>query len=138
MQKALFSLKKYNFPEVKIDFVNFDGECDRLDLDIETEGVFYSTTRTFNLKFKFRAINSKKEKTCVEVLCLGEYVFKEAISLQEVPIYFYANSIAILFPYVRAFVSTVTLQANYPPIVLPTMNLSSLSEKLRDNVQVVD
>ena len=46
---------------------------------------------------------------------------------------FISNSIAILFPYVRAFVSTLTLQANIKPILLPTLNLSSLQDILREN-----
>lgn len=42
---------------------------------------------------------------------------------------------AILFPYIRAFVSTVTLQANVMPILLPTVNLSSLESRLRENTK---
>lgn len=42
-------------------------------------------------------------------------MFESARTLEDIPDYFYANSIAILFPYVRAFVSTVSLQANIPP-----------------------
>lgn len=49
------------------------------------------------------------------------------------PSYFYRNSIAIVFPYIRAFISTVTLQANIPPIILPTMNLTSLEIPLKQN-----
>lgn len=56
----------------------------------------------------------------------------------EIPDYFYANSLAIIFPYIRAFVSTITLQSNMHPIVLPTVNLMGLSEKLKRNTDVVD
>lgn len=56
----------------------------------------------------------------------------------EIPNYFYANSLAIIFPYIRAFVSTITLQSNMHPIVLPTVNLMGLSEKLKRNTDVVD
>lgn len=51
---------------------------------------------------------------------------------------FYANSIAIVFPYIRAFISTVTLQANLvSPILLPTMNLTSLGERLMNNTKFI-
>lgn len=46
-------------------------------------------------------------------------------SLDDIPEYFYANSIAILFPYIRVFVSTVTLQANIKPIVLQHITITS-------------
>lgn len=36
---------------------------------------------------------------------------------------FEANAIAILFPYVRAIVSTFTANANVAPVILPPMNL---------------
>ena len=67
------------------------------------------------------------------VNCVASFKFKENISLAEIPNFFYPNSIAILFPYVRAFVSTLTLQANIKPILLPTLNLSSLQDILREN-----
>ncbi|MBQ2321387.1 MAG: protein-export chaperone SecB, partial [Bacteroidales bacterium] len=41
------------------------------------------------------------------------------------------NSVAIIFPYIRAFVSTISLQANVNPIVLPTINLTGLTGELK-------
>ena len=69
----------------------------------------------------------------VNVRCVARYSFHDIHSLDEVPDYFYSNSIAILFPYVRAFVSTLTLQANVAPILLPTLNLSELQNVLKEN-----
>lgn len=59
--------------------------------------------------------------------------FENVSSFDEIPTYFYRNAIAIIFPYVRAFISTVTLQSNIPPVILPTMNLSSLESPLKEN-----
>lgn len=33
------------------------------------------------------------------------------------------NSLAILFPYLRNIISTITLNANVSPLILPTMNI---------------
>ena len=55
--------------------------------------------------------------------------------LEEIPGFFYPNSLAIIFPYVRAFVSTITLQANVHPVMLPTLNLIGLTEELRSNTR---
>jgi preprotein translocase subunit SecB len=71
-------------------------------------------------------------------LCKARFVFREPVLLEEIPDYFYLNSIAILFPYVRAFVSIITLQANINPLMLPTMNLASLQETLKKNTNVCD
>lgn len=40
------------------------------------------------------------------------------------------NAPAILFPYVRAYVSTMTAQAGIIPIVLPTINLHNNGQEL--------
>ncbi len=68
-----------------------------------------------------------------QIKCIAIFEFEDKINFEDIPSYFYINSIAILFPYVRAFVSTVTLQANIPPIVLPTMNISSLGKPLKES-----
>lgn len=41
---------------------------------------------------------------------------------------FAKNAIAILFPYVRAIVSTYTASANVPPLILPAINVNKLVE----------
>lgn len=37
-----------------------------------------------------------------------------------------ANAIAILLPYARAILSTITVQAGRPPIIIPTVNTNKL------------
>jgi len=69
----------------------------------------------------------------VRINCKGLFEFKNVQTIEDIPDFFYKNSIAILFPYVRAYISLVTTQANVPGIILPTHNLSSLEEKLRNN-----
>ncbi|NDL67785.1 protein-export chaperone SecB [Anaerotalea alkaliphila] len=39
------------------------------------------------------------------------------------------NTTAILFPYLRTLVSSVTMNANIPPFILPTVNVSKMLEK---------
>lgn len=139
MKEAIFSLNRYNFPMVKLNLSNIKSGNNNLKLSIEPYGTFSKKERSFLLNFNFTAYSEEDmEHPCVEILCMGEFTFKEISSIEEIPSYFYANSIAILFPYIRAFISTVTLQANYQPIVLPTMNLSTLSNILKDRTCVTE
>lgn len=39
------------------------------------------------------------------------------------------NAVAILFPYVRALVSSFTSNANVTPLILPTVNVNRLLEQ---------
>jgi len=53
-------------------------------------------------------------------------------SLETIPDYFFANSIAIIFQKVGAFVSTLTAVANLTSLILPELNLGFLANKLRE------
>ncbi len=44
-----------------------------------------------------------------------------------------ANAIAILYPYVRAIVSTYTANANITPLILPTINVNKLVKDQEEN-----
>lgn len=46
---------------------------------------------------------------------------------------FKANAIAILYPYVRAIVSTYTANANITPLILPTINVNKLVKDQEEN-----
>ena len=77
--------------------------------------------------------NSSDENPFIKIRCRGSFAFENVNSFEESPDFFYVNSIAILFPYIRAYISLVTTQANVPGIILPTYNLSGLKDQLREN-----
>lgn len=43
------------------------------------------------------------------------------------------NAIAIMFPYLRSMVSMITSSSGREPIILPTMNVAKLFEKIDNN-----
>jgi preprotein translocase subunit SecB len=131
MQKASFSITNYQFPKVIIDLekhLNSD-----LNVNFETNGVYDSANSSFDLFFTVKVSNNEQSAAFVEVSCKGVFKFEEVNNFNEIPDFFYRNSIAILFPYLRAFVSMVTTQANVPGIILPTLNLSHLEHDLKNN-----
>jgi preprotein translocase subunit SecB len=132
MEKAAFSLVHYSFDKVNIDY-SLKEDC-RTTVNIIPKGVFKkgADKSSFDLSFIFTA-QSEDNEPFVTIECNAIFEFSGLISFEEVPPFFYTNSIAILFPYIRAFISTVTLQSNNIPVILPTMNLSSLEKELRKN-----
>lgn len=47
------------------------------------------------------------------------------------------NSVAIGFPYLRSFISSVTLSCNIKPIILPTFNFSNnITEEVTDEEEI--
>ena len=131
MQKASFSILSYQFDKVELDLSkHIDKE---LGLSFETNGVFAQEPSQYELIFVVKLGNDELEKPFVIIQCRGVFEFENVNSLDEIPDFFYRNAIAILFPYVRAYLSLVTTQANVPGIILPILNLSDLEEGLRKN-----
>lgn len=130
MEKAAFSILKYQFDKVSIDLSNYKSKD--IKLDFNTSGAYFEEKKEFELQFNVNALN-ENEAPFVQVNCVGTFTFENVNSIEEIPDFFYRNSIAILFPYLRAYVSIVTTQANGPGIILPTLNLSSLESTLRKN-----
>lgn len=134
MNKAAFSLDNYFFKKILIDLSL--NKSDEFVIDFQPSGEFNEENSTYELFFTFKAKNKDEKKPFIQIDCVSQFKFSESLKLNEIPPYFYVNSIAIIFPYMRAFISTVTLQSNIPPIVLPTMNLTELAVPLKKNTKV--
>lgn len=131
MQKAAFSIVTYQFDKVNIDLEN--QQTEELDLGFQTKGIFINESNNFELIFIVNVKNQNETDPFVSIRCKGLFKFDNISSFEEIPDFFYRNSIAILFPYVRAYLSLVTTQANVQGIILPTLNLSNLEGELRKN-----
>jgi preprotein translocase subunit SecB len=135
MKEASFRLEGYRFEKVNMDLSANPGQ---IGINIVPSGVYNPSNGQYDLSFVFQALRQTDNQAFITILCKARFVFREPVLLEEIPDYFYLNSIAILFPYVRAFVSIITLQANINPLMLPTMNLASLQETLKKNTNVCD
>lgn len=135
MESATFTLEGYHFQEISLFLDEFESNP-TLSINFDPQGEFIESESVYKLKFTFNAKTENTDKSVVKVLCKASFKFQNITKLEDIPDYFYPNSIAIVFPYVRALVSTLTLQANVRPILLPTMNLSSLKDDLKANTIV--
>ena len=121
MEKAAFKLDTYQFKKASIDF-NIPNNTE-LDISFNPKGTFYQKENRYELSFD-TIIRCKETGTeVINISCVAYFSFNTAVSLNEI----------ILFPYIRAFVSTISLQANTQPILLPTINLIGLTDELRYN-----
>lgn len=131
METARFSLLNYHFDKVSMDLSGLDAKT-TFNIDFNPSGVFDKERSLYILSFQFTANDDASGRNVISINCVAQYVFKGINTIDDIPAFFYNNAIAILFPYVRAFVSTVTLQANVKPILLPTLNLSDLQNILKE------
>lgn len=134
MEKAAFRLDGYQFTKASLDFDIPDKA--ELNIVFSPRGVFNSTDSTYKLDFDVKVECKENGKEVISVSCVALFSFNGRITISEIPEYFYPNSLAIMFPYIRAFVSTISLQANVRPVVLPTVNLMGLTEELKEKTTI--
>lgn len=135
-KEVAFRLVNYKFTKATLIFDI--PENAEFVISFKPSGKFKEKEGTYNLSFNTIVSCKETDTTIVEVSCIAQFSFKDEIKLKDIPDFFYPNSLAILFPYIRAFVSTLSLQANSSPIILPTVNLMGLTEVLRENTSVVE
>lgn len=135
MEKAAFKLDSYHFTKASLDF-NIPNKAE-LNITFKPKGIFYTKDFRYQLEFDVIVKCKETDTNVITVSCLSSFTFNGPISIDEIPDYFYPNSIAIIFPYIRAFVSTISLQANIQPVLLPTINLMGLTEELKGKTQVI-
>jgi len=132
MEKAAFKLDGYRFTRVNLDMTN--PLSSELDVSFKPVGQFNQKESKFFLNFD--TVVSDRNAVVISVSCTAAFSFQGKITINDIPDFFYPNSIAIIFPYVRAFIGTVSLQANIRPVMLPTLNLTGLMNDLRRNTTV--
>lgn len=77
--------------------------------------------------FKFQLetnISNEDKSIMIEVTMSGLFEFDRDLNDKQKRDFFETNAPAILFPYIRAYISTITSLSGITPIVLPTINLS--------------
>ena len=136
MEPARFSLVNYRFDKAQIDLDGISPEAS-FNISFDPTGIFNQKDSSYQLQFEFSAVDDMTKRAVIFVRCQAIYLVPGAKTIEDIPAFFYNNAIAILFPYVRAFVSTLTLQANVKPFILPTMNLSALQEELKKHTSVL-
>lgn len=136
IQKAAFSFEKFKVSKFSYNEYNDNGTGLKIGLD--PKGTYNSETGEFTLNLNFISHNEDKiESSIFELSSIAVFKFEYNIDYSEIPNYFYKNAIAIMFPYLRAFISTLTLQANTKILKLGLMNLSGLEKPLKENVTVI-
>jgi preprotein translocase subunit SecB len=134
--KAAFTFQDYklNTFEFKIP----EDDSIEIGVAIYPTGNFYSKENKFEMNLEILVVDDKQQDNfIVKANMLATFIFNDLSSLKDIPPYFYQNSIAIVFPYIRSFISNLSLQANWEPLILPLLNLTGLEEFLSNNTKEI-
>jgi len=138
VKNANFSLQGFKVTE--FHFVEAPIEYDVLNVDFNPSGCFDENTSIYSLDLIFTgSVSNKNGEKIDSVIATFKafFYFSEKILAKDLPPFFYINSIAIVYPYLRAFITTVTLQTQSKVMILPIMNLSALEPILRQKTTVI-
>lgn len=115
--------------------IDLEDKSSDLSITIEPSGKLHVEDNLFQLKL-IVLISDVEEKNKIEIHSLGFFKFSNIVD-NELKNYLYHNAPAILFPYIRAYISTLTTLSGIKPIILPTLNLSNLKDKLEKNIEKI-
>jgi preprotein translocase subunit SecB len=131
--KSAFKFEKYSILRSLIDRKSSEAP-ESLQISFNPQGIHVKSERKFELLLGIRIEDDKKD-LLIEVDAKAIYVLEGEISEKMLHTFFYINAPAILFPYIRAYVATLTTLSGLAPINLPTLNLTQLAPELEKNTQ---
>jgi preprotein translocase subunit SecB len=131
-KKSGFQFKGYKVLKSHIEVSGESG--DDLTVSFAPKGLLDRSHKTFKLDLLI-SISENTGSLNIEVLISGDFVFNEETNLEN---FLYVNAPAIMFPYVRSYITALTALSGIPTITLPTMNLSGLQKEIENNTTEVN
>ena len=133
--QSSFSFLRYLVKDAKIA-VNDNMVSNRmslqlnLDAEVKEESYLCELTVTVHM-------NDESNNICVDVVLTGYFEAMNSDRKQRNG-FISMNAPAILFPYIRAYVSSLTAQSGIAPIIMPTINLVKQGEELLKKLNTAD
>ena len=121
-RKAKFRLRSYviNDASIKFDKDNLPSD---ISVTMKRSGYKHDSGEYhFSIAVKIEDLVRKFE---LNVTCHSIFEFDRELIDEELQKYTTVNAPAILFPYIRAYISTLTALSGIAPIILPTINLAA-------------
>lgn len=92
------------------------------------------TDNIFNILVK-TSLSSDNKDIDISVTCSSTFEVSEDIEKEIADTLIARNTISIIFPFIRSYISTITSIPNMSPIVIPPININKLIEDQERNKQ---
>lgn len=129
--KSAFKFERYRILRSVI-IRKADETPKSLQIGFEPKGTHFKEENRFELSLGVR-IEDEDKSLIIEVDASATYLIEGEVSDKMLRSFFYLNAPAILFPYIRAYIATLTTLSGMAPINLPTLNLTQLAPELERN-----
>ena len=131
MEDSKFQFKGFTIVRSLIER-NDNKSSKKLSLGFAPKGIINRDEATFQLHLGVK-IEDENKTFNIELEAVANYTFEKKEGLDTLGQLFYINAPALLFPYVRAYISTLTNLSGFEPINLPTLNMTRLGDGLKKN-----
>ena len=131
VEKARFRFVEYLFKETSIKLTGEDISDD-VEFGIDPNGIFEEDNKMFILTLNV-LVKDKKSSLEVKMTVTGKFKY-ETNDIQELVPYLGFNAPAIMFPYIRAYITNITALGGMSPIILPTLNMESVGKELLEKI----
>ena len=101
---------------------------EEMEFSINPSGNFEKDSKRFTLTMLV-AISDKEHNFDFNLRIHGFFVY-DTENFNELRTFIGINSPALLFPYIRAYVSNITALSGLQPIIMPTLNMTAVGEDL--------
>jgi len=133
-EKAGFSFNSFKINKSIFDFSHERNK--KLKIMIKPEGRHYLQANLFKLLL-YVEVFTKEDDLLIGVEAEAVFAFSD-IREDQLMNYFLGNAPAIMFPYIRAYIGTLTIQSGFSPILLPTLNMTNIASDLKANIEKID
>jgi len=136
-QEAKFKFQNFKIIKSVIELSDNDEKIsDSFKLHFTPKGSIVKNNNIFQLHLE-TSVQDENDVLNIIVIAKADFMFSDSIEPNMLNNMFYVNAPAILFPYIRAYISTLSTLSGIKAITLPTMNLKSLGKKLSQNTKEV-
>jgi preprotein translocase subunit SecB len=129
----------FSFVDFKVNTSYFDFNQQRsanLNIAFTAKGKHFTKTNLFKLALGVKVLNST-ENLLIDIETESVFNFEE-MPEEQLHVFFIKNAPAIVFPYIRAYIGTLTTQSGHLTLLLPTLNMSNIADDLGKNIEKID
>lgn len=125
--EAKFRFLDFQIQESKISIKDANLISDKLNVHFEQSEYLSDDESLFKYEMNV-GIEDDNKYLDIQVVAGGLFEFDKNLTDLEKQAFFSVNAPAILFPYVRAYITTLTSLSGIKPIILPTLNMTTSKE----------
>lgn len=118
-----FKFRGHTIPKASIDVKDISNISKELNINFKTSSTINNDDIfIYGVVIEISDVNKNVE---IEVHAYGHFEFDKEADERKKEVFFNTSAPAMLFPYVRAYISTLTALSGINPIILPTINLTT-------------